>query len=702
MKVPFQWLKEFVSLNMSPEKVADALTVLGLEVEGIIEAENGPVFEISLTPNLGHCLSIVGIARELCAYFELPLQVPKTSFEEDSSLKIDHLFSVEIENPALCSRYVCRYLANVQVRESPKWLQTRLAEMGLPSINNVVDIGNYVMFETGQPLHMFDASKIRNRTICVRAASSAGTLMTLDGKLHEYPIGTILICDIESPLAIAGIMGSQASAIHETTTEILIESAHFSPQAIRMASKKMHLRTDASHRFERGTDVEATVYAADRAAQLLQEVSGGSIAQGRIVKPEQNQLKAHRSRREVALRMSRTNQLLGISLSQNEVLSLLKRLQMDVLRKNDDILQVSIPSFRNDLHIEEDLIEEVARIYGYNNIPRSPERHISAPFGDAPIFLFEERARHLLVSQGLQECMTCDLMNPSQAAIIPEKDINRGSKDEISPIHVLHPSSIDQSVLRASLLPGLLQVVQLNRDFGTKEINAFEIGKVHYRKGEQFQEKLVAAILLTGRSSPYHWNPKPREVDFFDLKGIVENFLSGLQVEEATFEPSHLPIFHPYTQATLSISTGKSSMEKQLIGRLGALHPEVLESCNLRSPVFFAELDLHKLFPFAQKNRQCVALPAFPGSERDWTISIQKHTPVSHLFSAIHSSAPPLLESFFMLDLYQSEQLGKDKKNITFRFFYRDLTQTIQMEIVEKEHTKLMQRVAEKLKDHIV
>lgn len=643
------------------------------------------ILDISLTPNLGHDLSLIGVARELAAKFSLPLHLPKVHVKEDPSHPIDKAVKLEITSPELCHRYACRLIRGVKVGPSPEWLKSRLEAAGQKSINNLVDIGNFVMLETGQPLHIFDADKIAQLHLIVAAAKSEGTLALLDGTTCLFPKGTLLIADPEKPLAIAGVMGGLSSAISNTSINILIESAHFSPSSIRATARTLGLRSESSYRFERGTDQGGVVNALERAASLVEEIAGGIAAAGIQEKCPQP-VHPHK----IICRTGRLNQFLGLTLSQNEISALLKRLFMTVSPLDNDRLQVTIPTFRNDLRIEEDLFEEVARLYGYNNIPRTSAKHVSAPFGDSPIFLFEEKARELLIQEGLQECLCCDLISPTDAALSLERGMTQDSL-----IHVMHPSSIDQSVLRPSLLPGFLRLARFNQDHGNTDLSAFEVGKIHFREDGHFKERMMAAIVLKGFSAPYHYSPKPRPCDLMDLKGTVENLFLAVKAPMPRFEPSHLHSFHPFRQAKLMVGD-------DCVGVIGEIHPETLALLDIKEPLFFAELDLHHISQITKRQIQCEAISPYPGSERDWTVTVRETLPVAQLFATIQSCASPQLRNVYLLDIYQSEQLGNHKKNVTFRFFYQDAKRTIDQATVDQEHAKLMQQVAEKISDSVL
>ena len=546
------------------------------------------------------------------------------------------------------------------------------------SVNNVVDVGNLVMLAYGTPLHLFDYDNIEGKTIKVSSSTDTSSLLTLDDKLRTLPPETLLICDAIKPLAVAGIIGGKESAISENTKNVLIEAACFTSESIRKTSKKLGVRTDASLRFERMIDSEALPEALDYAASLLQQVAGGEVAKGSIDSKTDPFLS-----REILCRSARVNQVLGTQLSLNEISNLLQRLGLEIVEQGET-LSARIPSYRNDLHSEIDLIEEVARVYGYNNIfPKESPKHISSHISHTPLFLFEKEVRNLLLAEELQECLTCDLISPEMAG--KEKGL----------IHVRHPSSIEQSVLRLSLLPGLLRVIHHNQDHQNRDISAFEVGKIHFKEGDHFIEHTAAGIVLTGKTRPHHWDIKPQNVDFFDLKGLVENLLQSLGIALYSFEPSHLHHFHPHIQARIKFGD-------TYVGALGEIHPTHAQMRDSSQRVYFAELNLQDLLPLHGKETSLSPLAAFPGSERDWTLHLKDETPIQLVFRAVQGISSPFLEKFTLLDLYKSEQIGKDRKNATFRFLYRDTRKTIALETVEKEHTRLTQEVANKLSDYLI
>lgn len=643
-----------------------------------------PVFDISLTPNLGHCLSILGIARELGASLGIKAKRPDFCIQKTVGPSIHKEVKAVIKNFKSCSRYALRAVKNIQVGPSPHWVVKKLEACGIRSINNVVDIGNLVMLELGQPLHMFDADKIAGDTLFISSETGFSSLRTLDEQDVQITPQALMICDKEKPLAFAGIMGGLDSAVTSSTKNVLIEAAIFHPSCIRKTVRSLDLRSESSYRFERGVDPNGLSLALDRACFLIQELAGADIIQGMIDIQEKETLP-----KEIICRVSRVNSLLGTTLSVSEMASFLERLEMQVKISHQDKMHVTVPSYRTDIQIEVDLIEEIARVFGYNNLPKKSPSYKASSILDTPVYLFEKEACKYLLQEGLQECITCDLMSPTLANLTKEKGLSQEAV-----ISVLHPRSFDQSVLRTSLLPGLLQVVKLNANHQVEDISAFEIGKIHFKEGDEFKEPLCVSLVLTGKKSPLHWDKKPDDVDFFDLKGCAQNLLKGLGIKDFSFDASYLHTLHPGRQAQIKIG-------KQTIGVIGEVHPDILNHMALDQRVFFGEINLQDLLTYRKKDKKYQKLPSFPSSQRDWTLTLKHDVPIAKVFEAIRAYKSSVLENYALVDLYTGEKLGQDRKNATFRFIYRDQEKTLSFEAVEKEHTKLLDAVTAQLHDSL-
>ncbi|NDD58470.1 MAG: phenylalanine--tRNA ligase subunit beta [Chlamydiae bacterium] len=652
--------------------------VPGTDLKAIV---SDVIFDISLTPNLGHCLSIVGIARELSALLNIPIK-KRSDVINESGISTSEMLSVEIESKVPCFKYMARVVSGVTVKASPNWLKQKLELCGLRSINSVVDVSNYVMLCLGQPLHMFDLDKIEKRKIIVSSETTYSSLKTLDGIDRKIPKDSLLIADANRPLAFAGIMGGEDSAVTNSSKNIAIEAAIFSPQAIRKGCKQLGIKTDSSQRFERGVDPLALAAAIDLAALLLQEISGGEIASKPIeVTPHPYIPK------KLTCRIQRVHTLLGLDLSIREIIALLDRLEIRTIREHEHSIEVMVPSYRNDINEEIDLIEEIIRIYGYNKIPKRSPKHVSSTLTDAPMYLLENHVRDRLVSEGMQEFITCDLISPSLSVATIEP-----TQKHISTLSVLQSKSQDFSVLRSNLMSGLLQTVKHNIDHQNTSLSGFEIGRVHFKLDDQVEEIACAGILLTGKNSPHHYDPKPKDVDFFDLKGIIENLCEYFNVSNLSFEETHYHNFQPGRQARVQY-------QGITLGVVGQVHPNTLGKFGIEQKVYYAELTLNDLIEVQHRNMQVVALPNYPGSERDWTVTVKKSTTTALLLNTILEEKGVILEKVFLLDMFESEKLGVDRKNLTFRFCYRNNEKTLSYETVETEHANLIQKVAKKLVD---
>jgi phenylalanyl-tRNA synthetase beta chain len=628
-----------------------------------------PVLEISLTPNLGHCMSVLGIARELSAALSLPLKIPKSPFPTEGKTKI------KVSAPD-CPRYMCRYIEGVSVGPSPFWLQRALAAAGMKSISNAVDISNYILLLYGQPLHVFDSDKLEGSALHIKVTGRPTPFLGLDGVEREVPEGTLLISDEKKPVAIAGILGGENSAVGMETKNILIEAAVFDPSLIRRATKKMGFRTEGSQRHEKGVDPNGVEIALAAACHWIHELCGGKVSSELTDWKKEPFLP-----RQILCRTERVNHLLGTRLSMTEIETIFKRLGFSSKEKERGSLEVAVPLYRSDVLEEIDLIEEVARIYGYNHIEKRPCRFSSSQIPHDPAFSFERTVREKLLQFGLQEFLNSDLISKKLAEVSLEW-IREGA----SLITALHAKTEEYSVLRPSLLPGLLQSVKRNFNFKTQTISAFEIGRIHFLGFERLIEEPMAALILTGKNRAPHWSLKPDEVDFFDLKGHLENLFEALALPPLTYKPSKHVSFHPGRQADICLND-------LVFGSFGEIHPTLLDPFDIKQRVLYAELNLHLLMQQVKQGVRMKPLPQFPTSERDWTLALPPHLAIDSVFQAVPSS--PLLEKMELIDLYTPQQ-GQEK-NATFRFTYRDPLKTISFEEVENVHRKITEHISKLL-----
>lgn len=627
------------------------------------------IFEVSLTPNLNHAASLLGIARELSAFTGIPMKTPLVFVKEG----VESNVGIRIDDKEDCPRYAYRLVKGIVNGESPLWMRKRLLACGQRPLNLAADITNYVLIELGHPLHAFDLEKIDGHEIVVRKAHAHEQLKTLDGKERVLTKDMLVIADKQKPLAVAGVMGGENSEASASTTSVLIEAAYFRPGSIRRTSKKLALSTEASKRFERGVDPNGIDLALDRAAMLFEEIATGAKAS---LKKESASAQFHP--KKIHCRLQRINGLLGTKLGLSEVEAFFKSLGFGTSWDGQEAWTVSVPTFRVDISSEIDLVEEVARLVGFDKIPRVEANLHSSQIPNYPLFEFEREVRRRLIGEGLQEFLTCDLIGPSILEKVPEA---RMTKEFF--VQVLNPTSIEQSIMRTSLLQGLLEVVKYNYDHDNQDLQGFEIGKVHFRSEGSYREPEVLGIVMMGKSRPYHMDPIPKEVDFYDLKGILENLLEGLNLRRFTFRASHLSTFHSGRQASIQV-------DGEDVGSLGEIHPSILRKMDLNGRVYFAEINLTDLLKAKRAKLVLRPLPAFPASERDWTVTVKEHVPVQQLINSIQHIPSQLLEAVTLVDVFRSDKLGPHLKNVTLHFVYRDAKKTLEQQEVETEHARMI------------
>ncbi|MCC6127813.1 MAG: phenylalanine--tRNA ligase subunit beta [Chlamydiae bacterium] len=665
-----------ISELMGVEDQSSGILELPLDLEpgqNLLKLIWDPVFELSLTPNLGYCLSAKGVARELSASLNIPL---KLACLEKFPAKRPCNMHISVERSDLCPRYIGQMIKQVTIKASPFWLEQTLKAAGIRPINNAVDITNYILLKWGQPMHAFDADLVEGNSINVSLAKKPFSFLCLDQIEREVPEGSLLICDSQKPVALAGVMGGANSAVSEKTQNIFLEAAFFDPTSIRNTSKKMGLRSESSLRFEKGIDPDAMMSALEEALKLFE-----TLCEARIESASVDHYPKLFSPKKISCRSSRVQNLLGCKISLHEIGEIFERLGFTASLQEKDTWLVSIPPYRFDVQEEIDLVEEVARIYGYNAIDRKRPLYTTTSLPHDPAFLFERQLRERLISLGLQEVITADLISPKLSELAIEERAAR-----VQFLQVLHAKSEDYSILRPSLLPGFLQTVQYNMDQKNPSFEGFEIGRIYFEEKGKNIELSVAGIFLTGKTGPQHWDQKPPDTDFYDLKGLLENLFEALKVSDISYSASKHPSFHPGQQASIYL-------KGQLIGSFGQVHPTLLQPLDIRQSVLYAELLLSPLLAAQKPFPIMQPIPLFPSSERDWTIALPKNSSVQPILDALHGFQSPLLEKVELIDLFVSES-----QNATFRFTYRSLAKTICFEEVEAEHARMMQIVLASLR----
>ena len=629
------------------------------------------VFELEITPNRPDCLSLIGVAREIRAETGNPLKLPTVDLQE-SGINIRDLTSVTIDAPDLCPRYAARVIQGVKVAESPVWLQQRLESVGIGVINNIVDVTNFVLMEYGQPLHAFDYHKLAENRIVVRRARDNEQITTLDEVARELTSDMLVIADAEKPVALAGIMGGYDSEITETTCDVLLESAYFNPLSIRATAKALGISTEASYRFERGADPGAVLAALDRAAQLIAELTGGTICDGIVdVYPGQQPLT------EIQLRPERVNFVLGTTIETAEMVQILDRLGFDV-DITGKVYQVVVPTFRSDVTREIDLIEEIARVYGYDNIPTTlPKGDIPVP-APTPKTEARRRIKHFLLAAGMMEAVNYSFCDPNCF-----DKIRLNVDDPLrNTLQLRNPLSPEMSVLRTTLTPGLLENAQHNRNHQIDTIALFEIGGVFVHDGKEKEPERVTGV-LAGQIGEGVYSDPYRHPDFFDIKGLVEGMLEVCGVVDWTLQKTDAPTFHPGRNAEVLLGDRR-------IGVFGEVHPEVLENYDLPYKAYLFEFDLEGLADAATFAKRFEPISIYPKVARDLAIVVDKETLSDMPTGLIYTTGGDSVDSVRLFDVYEGEQVPEGKKSLAYTITYHSATETLTDKAVNALHDEVV------------
>lgn len=646
---------------------------------------NDTVFDIFLTPNKADCNSHIGIARDLAAYLRLELKYP-ISYVREGEEDINEIARVTVVDKDNCPRYAGRVIKNVKVIESPKWLKQHLESVGLRPINAIADITNFVLMEYGQPLHAFDFDKISSREIIVKSAKDGAKFTTLDEKERKLDDNNLMIADREKNIAIAGVMGGLNSGITDETTNVFIESAFFNPTSIRKTSRKLALQTDASYRFERGVDFEALIPALDRAISLIQETCGGDIAKGLIdIYPDKIE------RDIVTLRTARARKVLGIDVSDNEIKDIMHRLNFTFIREKEGALQYAVPSYRVDVKSEIDLIEEVARIYNYDNIePRytSPIDFSGEKIIDIlAINPLKSRIENYMVSNGFSEIVTQNMIDPASAEHYTD-----------NPIRIANPLGEELSVMRPSVIPSMLKIVKNNMNKGNPDLLLFEIGKVFRRchcddpsfiNGYTEVDKLI--IVMTGNIYPKQWGVEQRKSDYYDIKGAVEDFLEYLKISDKVkynkikdvkpgFSSNAVGVFH----------------KKQYIGILGEVDRNFLAKYDIKQDVMMAVISLNPIYSIANENIEYKPISSFPSSQRDLAFECDKSVELGNILSEIKNKGGKILKDAFLFDIYEGKGVAEGKKSAAFSLIFGADDRTLKENEIDKATKKIVDAVTKK------
>ena len=661
MRISTEWLGELVAL---PDNLDDALLLAGLNVEG----REGDVLELEITSNRGDWLSALGIAREIGALTGARVRPPFIELDE-SGPPLEGRLSVSIENAADCARYVARLVEGVQIGPSPDWMQRRLEDCGVRPINNVVDVSNYVMLEMGQPLHCFDWDKIGGAQIVVRRSHGDEVLTTLDEVERVLTPEMLAICDANGPIAIAGVMGGADSQVTDSTRNVLIESAYFAPQRVRRNAYLLGLSTEASRRFERHVDPGACRRAADRAAQLLSEIAGGRVAQGAIDRHPAPMLEP-----TVQMRVARCNAVLGLKIPREKQQESLERLGFKV-SESEGVLSALVPTWRRDIEREIDLIEEVARLYGYDRVPITLHQGGTAGAGRPLSSRLRDRARSACLRCGLTEITTYSLSN--EAAHEMAGVSAKGA------VRLRNPLSEDYTMLRTSLVPSILDVLRRNKG---RRMRAFEIGKVYFAGvGENAlaNEKRVLGIALSDAPARAHWQKGQEPVDFYALKAIVENVLREFGAPLPMLVPIKNPALHPGRAASIALNGVE-------MGFLGEIHPQIAAAWDLPGRAYIARIDFDALVRHVSLVRQYQPFSKFPTVERDLALLVPAKMPSANLTDAARRAGGSLLQSVDVFDVYDGQGIPEGFKSVAIGMSFRASERTLVESEIEEVVGKII------------
>ncbi len=655
MRLPIDWLQQYVQIDVTPETLADRLTMAGLEVEAVEHDAAGAVLDVTVTPNRGDCLSIVGIAREVAAAWSLECVSPDApSTSGDAAAR---RCSVQVEAPEACPRYAARIIDDIRIGPSPEWMQRRLEAAGMRPINNVVDVTNYVMLELGQPLHAFDLNKLPDGRIVVRHARPGETLRTLDGVDRTLDTDMLMICDAHAPVALAGIMGGESTEVSNDTRSILLESACFHRGSVRSTSRKLGLATEASYRFERQVDAAGVVRALDRACALMAQIGAGVPVDGVVdVDNRGDSAKA----RELTLNPDFCRMLLGMDIDAEQMTQCLRRLQFDA-ELRDGLVWCRVPSWRSDVTMEHDLVEEVGRVAGYEHIPERLPSGVTCPGRDSDRALAVQRIRDICLRQGLSECHTDALRAPG---ILDAPDAQ--------PVTIRSVHSIELSTLRTSLLPCLGDVVQHNLSRRQHDLHLFEIGTVYRSTPSGPEQPLQLAMMITGQHQPRSWDDQPPTADFFTVKAVVESLFTALGLSDLKWSRANDSRFHPGRSAQVTTADG------QMLGVVGELHPEVATRMDIKKRTLLAaELDAELLLSLSGEVDAFRKLSRYPAVFRDLSLLCPDTVSYGEMRECAGRVLGHLLESLTVIDVYRGDRIEAGHYSLTLSMVFRAPDRTL-------------------------
>jgi phenylalanyl-tRNA synthetase beta chain len=679
MFISYNWLRELTGTKLSPEEIRDRLTNVGLAVDAVEARSDDSVIDVEVPSNRGDCLSHLGIARELAVIEKSRVESPKSKVEKTAG-KTSESASVEILDPDLCPRYSARIVRGVQIAPSPEWLVKKLEAIGQRPINNVADITNYVLHEFGQPLHAFDLAKLAEKSIVVRRATRGEMLKTLDGVARKLDAEMLVIADAQRAVAVGGVMGGEDSEISNSTTDVLIESAYFNASSVRRTAKLLGLHTEASHRFERGTNPEGVLNALNRCVSLICELAGGIATEDAIdVYPDPF------TTRSVTLRPQRIEAITSLRVEENEAKRILTALGFNLRVEHDAALTFDVPAWRHDVSIEEDLVEEVARHTGYDNIKTAlPPASLAGEYHSS-----EKRKRGLrlaLKALGFNEAISFSFIEATNDFELIPSFANQSNQ-----VTLTNPIIEDASRMRQTLLPGLLNAIRHNLNHGMREVCLFETGRVFTGSSDDSQlpdEREALALVATGGTLEADRAQAVRDLDFFDVKGALESGIEAMNLPKATFAAAAVKHLRP-GQAAVVRANGAS------VGSIGRLAEAVAANYKFRQPVFVAEVDLTALLEMQEEPVLYSPLPRFPSIVRDVSLLVDRQVSVGELVSTAENQSGTHFVAANFVGTYEGEGIPDHKRSVTLRFEYRAPDRTLRDEEIDDVHWSIVKALQE-------
>lgn len=680
MNISYNWLKDLIEIDLSPNELAQKLTSVGLAVEGVHQYGDDFVLDIDLTSNRSDCLSHLGVSREVAAITNY--QLPITNYENSKSAN-ENQNLVTIQDSDLCHRFTARIIRNVKIAASPEWLVKRLESVGQRSVNNVADITNYVMLELGQPMHAFDLNKLAENRIVVRRARNGEKMKTLDEVERTFDGEMLLICDAEKPVAVGGVMGGEFSGISEETTDVLLEVAYFKRESIRQTSRKLNLATEAAYRFERGVDIENLIRASNRATELICEIAGGEAGEFVDVYPNPQPLV------EIPFRASRVKELTGLEVEPEKMLQILTALGFK-MRENPKAGSVTFiaPSWRHDMEREEDLVEEIARHTGYDKIAEE----LPPAFGAGayqPTEARKKALRNALAGMGFNEALSysfIDTKHDDRFELLPDLIDEFSDEKFVTLRHAIIEGAVR---MRPTLLAGLLDAVRENFNHGNRHLKLFEIGKIFAAFGGEGAlptEKESFGLVLTGGEILENYAEAARELDFYDAKGAIEAAVTAMNLPELEFRAAKIKHLRDGQAAEILLNSEK-------VGSIGKLADEIAANYKFRQAVFVAELDLQKLLETAPQPVFYQPLPKYPAIIRDVSLLVKRAVTFAEIRDFIRSQNFDLLRGVEFVGIYEGKGIADDERSITLRFEYRSAHLTLQETDAEAVHEQIIAAV---------